>query len=261
MDVRDHNRKAWDQAVKTGNKWTLPVGDDEIQAARKGDCRILLTPTQPVPMDWLVPMASRKILCLASGGGQQGPILAAAGADVTVFDNSPVQLAQDRMVADRYDLCLKTVEGDMRDLSAFPDNTFDLIVHPVSNVFVPEILPVWKEAFRVLQEGGELIAGFNNPVRYIFDEEDYTQGKLTLRYSIPYSDLDYLEKDDAIKKRVEAGAPLEFCHSLEDQIAGQIEAGLVIIGFYEDRDLAEDPLISRFMPTYMATRAWKVRAS
>jgi 2-polyprenyl-3-methyl-5-hydroxy-6-metoxy-1,4-benzoquinol methylase len=70
------------------------------------------------------------VLCLASGGGQQGPILAAAGARVTVFDNSPQQLAQDRFVARREGLTLETVEGDMRDLSVFADVSFDLIVHP-----------------------------------------------------------------------------------------------------------------------------------
>ena len=92
-------------------------------------------------------------MCLASGGGQQGPILAAAGADVTVFDNSPRQLEQDRYVADRDGLHLQTVEGDMRDLSCFPDESFDLIVHPVSNVFVPDVKPVWREAYRVLKPG------------------------------------------------------------------------------------------------------------
>ena len=81
------------------------------------------------------------MLCLASGGGQQGPILAAAGANVTVFDNSPRQLAQDRLVADREGLAIETVLGDMADLSAFPDARFDLIVHPVSNVFVPDVRP------------------------------------------------------------------------------------------------------------------------
>ncbi|MCG2753903.1 MAG: class I SAM-dependent methyltransferase [Desulfobacteraceae bacterium] len=262
MDIRDHNRKAWDHQAKTYNRWTIPASDDDILEAQKGNCRIFLTPSKPIPVDWLMPLVSRKVLCLASGGGQQGPLLAAAGAEVTVFDNSPEQLARDRLAANKHRLDLKTVEGDMSDLSFFPDNTFDLIVHPVSNLFVPNILPVWQEAFRVLQEGGELLSGFNNPVRYIFDEEDYEKGVLTPKYAIPYSDLDYLDQDEAIKKRIEGGSPLEFCHTLEDQISGQIEAGLVIIGFYEDRDLEEDHhMISRFMPTYMATRAWKVRGS
>ena len=118
------------------------------------------------------------MLCLASGGGQQGPILAAAGANVTVFDNSPNQLAQDRLVADREGLTIETVLGDMADLSAFPDARFDLIFHPVSNVFAPDVRPVWKEAFRVLRPGGSLLAGFMNPVQYLFDDIALERGEL-----------------------------------------------------------------------------------
>jgi hypothetical protein len=56
------------------------------------------------------------ICSLASGGGQQGPILAAAGAKVTVLDNSPRQLEQDRLVAFRHALPVTTVEGDMAEI-------------------------------------------------------------------------------------------------------------------------------------------------
>jgi len=41
--------------------------------------------------------------CLASGGGQQGPVLAAAGAHVTVFDNSPRQLAASFVITGFYE--------------------------------------------------------------------------------------------------------------------------------------------------------------
>jgi SAM-dependent methyltransferase len=129
------------------------------------------------------------VLCLASGGGQQGPILAAAGARVTVFDNSPQQLAQDRHVARRDRADLATVEGDMRDLSAFADASFDLIVHPTSNLFVPDVRPVWRECFRVLRPGGVLLAGFCNPILYLFDQELADDGVLQVRHALPYSDL------------------------------------------------------------------------
>src|SRR5580658_7124734 len=98
------------------------------------------------------------MLCLASGGGQQGPILAAAGANVTVFDNSPAQLAQDRLVAEREGLVIETVQGDMANLCVFKDARFDLIIHPVSNVFVPDVKPVWREAYRILKPGGALLS-------------------------------------------------------------------------------------------------------
>ena len=115
-----HNRSAWDREVDTGNEWTVPVGPDVIAAARAGTWSVVLIGYDPVPRDWFpAELAGSNVLGLASGGGQQGPVLAAAGARVTVLDNSPRQLAQDRMVADRENLQLATVLGDMRDLSAF----------------------------------------------------------------------------------------------------------------------------------------------
>src|SRR5262249_37175453 len=130
MDVRDHNRRAWDAQVAGGNRWTIPVTPAVIAAARRGEWEILLTPTRPVPRPWFPPLGDRDLLGLASGGGQQAPILAAAGARVTVLDNSPAQLAQDRLVAEREGLGIRTVEGDMADLRSFADASFDLVFHP-----------------------------------------------------------------------------------------------------------------------------------
>ena len=101
MDIREYNRKAWNKEVERENEWTIPVSAEEVAEARAGRWRIVLTPTIPVPASWHPELAGADVLCLASGGGQQGPILAAAGANVTVFDNSPRQLAQDRFVAER----------------------------------------------------------------------------------------------------------------------------------------------------------------
>ncbi len=134
MDVIRYNREAWDREVERQNKWTVPVGRDVIEAARRGRWEVVLTETKPVPMAWFPDLEGADVLCLASGGGQQAPVFAAAGARVTVFDNSPAQLAQDRLVAERESLELRTVQGDMRDLSAFADGSFDLVFHPVSNL-------------------------------------------------------------------------------------------------------------------------------
>jgi SAM-dependent methyltransferase len=254
IDVVEHNKRAWNRQVEKKNVWTVPVSSREIADARNGDWRVLLTPTKPVPASWFPPLPGLDILCLGSGGGQQGPILAAAGADVTVFDNAPRQLAQDRLVAEREGLDLSTVEGDMADLSCFPDQTFDLIFHPVSNVFVPAVRPVWREAHRVLRPGGSLLAGFCNPVIYIFDLDLYDQGILTAKYAIPYSDLASLS-DEEKAKYLSEDVPIEFGHSLGDQIGGQIDAGFVVVGFFEDAD-PNEPL-SRHLPGFMATRAIK----
>jgi SAM-dependent methyltransferase len=257
MDIRGHNRKAWDRSVDEGIRWTQPVGADTVNRARRGELEVFLTPTKPVPIKWFSELTGSRILCLASGGGQQSPVLAAAGAEVTVFDNSPKQLAQDRMVAEREGLQLNLVEGDMADLSAFAGESFDLIFHPCSNAFVPDVSPVWQECFRVLRRGGLLLSGFTNPVRYIFDDERKENGNLEVRYSIPYSDLKDLPPAD-LKTIIDSKQPLEFGHTLEDQIDGQLRAGFVLTGFFEDRYPEEDAdLLSQYLATFMATRALK----
>lgn len=255
LDVRAYNRAAWDREVQKKNPWTIPVSDETIALARRGQWDIILTPTKAVPRTWFPSLNGVEVLCLASGGGQQGPILAAAGAKVTVFDNSPKQLEQDRQVAERHSLALTTVEGDMRNLSMFARESFDLIVHPVSNSFVPEIRPVWREAFRVLRHGGFLLAGFTNPVRYLFDETLLEEGELRVRHRLPYSDLVNLTEAER-RQRIANGEPLEFGHTLEDEIGGQLEAGFVLTGFYEDRYGTKDQL-SDYMATFIATRAVK----
>ena len=255
-DVRRLNRSAWDRLAERGNRWTVPVSPDEIAAARRGTWHIVLTPSKPVPADWFPELESARVLCLASGGGQQGPILAAAGARVTVFDNSPAQLERDRTVAARDHLELDTVEGDMTELGVLEDGSFDLIVHPVSNSFVADVHPVWSECVRVLRSGGELLAGFTNPVRYLFDEVDRASDVLKVVHSIPYSDLDQMSEEQ-IARFVEEGKPFEFSHTLSDQIAGQLRAGLVLIDLYEDGYAPEDDALSRYMRSFIATRARK----
>ena len=250
MDLLEHNRKAWNSEVTKGNRWTVPASAKEIAAARQGDVTIVLTPYKPVPADWLGELAGADVLCLASGGGQQGPILAAAGACVTVLDNSDEQLACDIRLSEEYDLGIRTVRGNMQDLSMLSDTSFDLIVHPVSNCFIDDILPVWREAYRVLRPSGRLLSGFCNPLLYLLDWDQVDSGgDLVLRYAIPYSDLDVLSPEQ-LAQRVQENQPLEFGHSLEDQIQGQIAAGFSIIGFYEDKGEPElDALSSSFIAT------------
>jgi len=258
MDLLKYNREAWENEVRTGNVWTVPVSPEEVAAARKGIATLLLTPLKPVPASWYPAIRGKRVLCLACGGGQQGPLFAAMGADVTVLDNCPAQLARDAEVARRDGLRIALVEGDMRDLSMFADASFDLVFHPVSNVFVDRIRPVWRESHRVLVPGGSLLSGFMNPVAYIFDLDRMERdGSLEVRYRIPYSDLEQLPPD-VLKARIEAKEPLEFGHTLEDQIGGQTDAGFVIAAFYEDRSGWDDP-IDAHLPVYCATLAKKPR--
>jgi SAM-dependent methyltransferase len=255
LNVRDYNRFAWDHQVDNKNKWTIPVDSHTIDTARKGEFSLLLTETKPVPHEWFPPFKDLNLLALACGGGQQGPVFAALGAKVTIFDNSPLQLAQDLQVAARERLDIRTVEGDMRNLTAFSDAEFDLIFNPVSTVFCPEVRPVWQESYRVLRHGGLLLAGFANPIYYMFGTHADEQENLNVRYSIPYSDLKDMEEEE-LDLCIEEGIPLEFGHSLTDLIAGQIDAGFAITGFYED--ICPESHLSKYHPSYIATRALKV---
>ena len=254
MNIYHYNQTAWDREVETGNPWTVPVSPEKIEAARRGEWQIILTPTKPVPMHWFGEIRGADVLCLASGGGQQAPILAAAGARVTVFDNSPRQLEQDRIVAEREGLDIRIEQGTMTDLSRLRDAAFDLIVHPVSNVFIPDVRPVWREAFRVLRSGGSLLSGITNPLVYIFDHHEEEQGRLVVRPSIPYSDLTSLTPEE-LERFTAPGEPLEFGHTLEDQIGGQIDAGFIITGFYEDLDPGR--VLCEYISNYMVTKGVK----
>jgi SAM-dependent methyltransferase len=255
MDVRSYNRDAWNKEVNDGNnRWTQPVTSEVIEKARQGEFSIVLTENIPVPRRWFPSLNGADVLCLASGGGQQGPVLAAVGARVTVFDNSPSQLKQDQLVAEREALSLKTVEGDAADLSLFADESFDLVFNPCSTVFMPDVRAVWRECYRVLRHGGILMTGSMNPVHYIFDLFKMDENILEVAYSIPYSDLTSLSKED-LAEYLEKGLPVEFGHSLTDLLGGQCAAGFQITDFYED--VMFDSPLGKYHPNYFATRAVK----
>jgi SAM-dependent methyltransferase len=254
FDPVAHNRAAWDREVESGNEWTRPVGPEVIARARAGDWSVVLIGYQPVPRDWFpANLAGAAVLCLASGGGQQGPVLAAAGAAVTVLDNSPRQLSRDEEVAARENLAVRTVLGDMRDLSAFPDASFDVVFNPVSNVFCPDLAPVWRESFRVLRPGGILMTGFMNPDIFIFDVTALdSRSELIVRHPLPFTTLDL--PDDERQRAYEAG-PIEYSHSLTEQIGGQFAAGFILTHLTEAPHHAD--ATGRYMPGYIATRAVK----
>ena len=255
MDIRSYNRDAWNREVEGGkNPWSQPVSPEIIAKAKQGEFSILLTENIPTPKRWFPPLKGADVLCLASGGGQQGPVLAAAGARVTVFDNSPAQLKQDQFVAERESLPLRTEEGDAADLSVFADESFDLVFNPVSTVFMSDVRAVWRECQRVLRHDGILMTGFMNPVHYIFDLYKADEGILEVAHSIPYSDLTSISKEE-LEEHMEKGLPVEFGHSLTDLIGGQCDAGFVITDLYEDYML--DSPLHNYHPSYIATRAVK----
>ena len=219
-------------------------------AAVAGDWSMLLTPTRPVPRDWLfADMRGRRVLGLAAGGGQQMPIFAAMGAVCTVLDYSERQIASEELVARREGYEIRAIRADMTRPLPFADEEFDLIFHPVSNCYVEDVGAIWRECARVLRPGGRLLAGLDNGVNYIVDddEERIVQGlpfnPLRNPGLIPAEELD------------EWG--MQFSHTLDEQIRGQIQAGLSLIDLYEDTNGGESRLHKLGIPTFWATCAEK----
>jgi SAM-dependent methyltransferase len=257
MNIIEHNREAWNRESRQGSRWSTPVDAETIRAARHGIWSVILTPTRAVPASWIGELHGRDVLCLASAGGQQAPILSAAGANVVSFDLSDEQLKKDRDVAERDNLTLQCVRGDMADLSVFPAEHFDLVFHPISNLFVPDVAAVWGECFRVLRPGGALLAGFMNPSFFLFDHEEAERsGTLVVKHRLPYPAPGRFDAD-LTGSGTENGRAVEFSHSLESQIGGQIAAGFAIVGFYEDSWSDDATPLNAFSPVAIATRAIK----
>ncbi len=257
MNVQEYNSAAWDRLAENGIEWSVPVSAETIAKARGGDWEVILTPIKSVPREWFGDIKGKDVLCLASGGGQQAPILAAAGANVTSFDNSAKQLELDKLVSERENLHIRLEKGDAADLSRFADASFDLIFNPCSNCFMANLAPVWRECFRVLRRGGALLTGFNNPIVYIFDAAaEENEGVLRVRHRLPYSDTESLNEEEKAA-RIAKNDPFEFSHTLDAQIGGQIAAGFMIAGFYEDYWTDEARLLNKYAPTFISTRAIK----
>ena len=259
INTLTHNEAAWDHQALLQHDWSKPVSSELIEEAQKGQWAVHIT-KKPIPESWLPKnIQGKNILCLASAGGQQGPILAAAGANVTVFDISEKQLEQDLYVAKRNNLSLKTIQGDMCELKGIGDASFDYIIHPISNLYVSNLKPVWEECYRVLGKKGVLLASFYNPILFVFDKNKELEGQGLLRpkYPLPYADIKDLSQE-MLDEKIKNKEAFIFGHSLSSQIDGQLEAGFLLSGFYEDEHPSPRFLIEKYLPTMIATRAIKL---
>ena len=86
MQYQDINAKTIDRWVGEGWIWGVPIDRETFERAKSGEWDVVLTPTVPVPHAWFGALKGKRVLGLASGGGQQMPVLAACGAICTVLD-------------------------------------------------------------------------------------------------------------------------------------------------------------------------------
>ena len=248
MDYQAINAKTIDRWVDEGWEWGRPITHENYLKAKAGDWDVFLTPTKPVPHAWFGDLKGKKILGLASGGGQQMPVFAALGAECTMLDLSSRQIESERQVAEREGYPIRIIRGDMTKPLPFEDGEFDIVFHPVANCYIREVRPVWRECFRVLRPGGALIAGTDHYVNYIVDADE----KMIVN-TLPFDPLKnpeqmaQLEKDDA---------GVQFSHSLEEQIGGQLEAGFILKALYEDVN-GVGRLSEMNIPTFLAMRSVK----
>lgn len=249
MNYQDINAETIDRWVKEGWEWGKAIDHDTFQAAKEGKWEIKLTPVKYVPHSWFGDLQGKKVLGLASGGGQQMPILTALGAKCTVLDYSDQQLESERLVAEREGYDINIVKADMTQPLPFADESFDMIIQPVANCYVEEVKPIWKECYRVLKKGGVLLVGLDNGINYLFDsdEEKYVVNSLPFNPLKNPDQMLQLEKDDS---------GVQFSHTLDEQIGGQLEAGFTLTNLYEDTN-GEGHLHELNIPTFIATRSVK----
>lgn len=249
MSYTDTNAQTIDRWVREGWEWGIPISHEEYQRACAGDWQVHLTTIKYVPRAWFPKsLKGLKVLGLASGGGQQMPILTAAGAECTVFDYSPAQLDAERRVAEREGYAINIIRGDMTKPLPFADESFDLIFHPVSNCYVREVKPIFRECFRILKKGSIFLGGYDLGINYIFDEEE--------KEMINRLPFDPLKNPDQMRQLQEQDCGVQFSHTLEEQIGGQLEAGFVLTDLFEDYN-TEGRLKDFHVPAFIGVRAIK----
>jgi Methylase involved in ubiquinone/menaquinone biosynthesis len=204
-----------------------------------------LPPQSPFPKNGSALCAAKKVLGLASGGGQQLPIFSALGAQCTLLDYSEKQCESERMVAQREGYHIDVIRADMTKPLPFADESFDLIFHPVSNCYVEEVEPIFRECARILKKGGALLGGYDIGLAYAFDAAEEK-----MIYTLPFNPLkDPKVYEDSMKN----GWGIQFSHGVEEQIRGQLRAGLRMTDMYEDTG-SEGNLAAHNIPTFIATR-------
>ncbi len=250
------NEEKWQEFVEKGDLYTLPwlnLKPEDIIDYLNGNIVGFHGPYNKAKLpERLIKirqkmfgnLSEKKVLCLASGGGQQSVLFGLLNAkEITVLDLSKDQLINDEKAARHYGYEVKTVQGDMRDLSMFDGNYFDLVYQPISICFVPDIAKVYEEVFRILIPGGYYMVSHINPATYPASFEGPNNGWDGTGYRIaePYRSGPILQTKDGIENMIEGEITGEFRHLLFEIFGGLTGLGLVIEEVWEDpRHLCND---------------------
>ena len=113
-----------------------------------------------------------------------------------------------------------------------------------------DVRHVWNECFRILKRGGVLLAGFDNGINFLFDED----APLKIAHKLPYNPL---KNPEQYQHSIACDGSLQFSHTLEEQIGGQLKAGFILTDLFEDHDGPGGNDIGEYYPQYIATRAVK----
>ena len=231
-EIQRHNQRVWDGRARGGQAYTEPLTDEELfdPVRRKA------------ALHWLGgDVRSRRVLCLAAGGGRHGVLYALAGAQVTVVDISLEMLRIDRDVAAARGVDVHTVQASMDNMPMFTAGQFDFVVQPVSTCYVPDIGKVYAEVARVLAEGGVYISQHKTPTSLQADVRPSSRGYELVE---PYYRQGPLPRIAGGVFR-EAGA-LEYLHRWEELIGGLCRAGFVIEDFEEPRHADPQAAVGAF---------------
>lgn len=254
MNYVELNADAWTNVKEGLEKYGTAISHEKYMAAVNGELNVTLAGIKIVPQEWFPELKGADVLGLACGGGQQCPVFAAHGANVTVTDISEGQLANEKYVADREGYSINIVKADLSKEFPFEDNSFDVIFNPVSNCYIEDISLMWKECARVIRQGGVLMMAYVKEEHFMFEPDFMNEDCLISRHSLPFNPLRDLSEEQLYAKKKEH-TPIAFSHSLTEQIGGLIKAGFEITDIFEDCD--GGGLFDRYMNSYVAVRAIK----
>ena len=214
------NAAAWDRLALEQAALARPAVDEAFD-----DPRGWLEEAGPQGRRWLPRrLAGLEVLCLAAGGGKHGPLYAAAGARVTVLDISAEMLDLDRQVARERKINLQIIQGSMDDLSMLGRGKFDLVIHPVSTCYVPDVGRVFREVARVTKPGGLYVSQHKAPTSLQATLEPAASG----RYEMVFPQTSSAPLPPAPPSRLREAGTHEFVHSLAALLGGICAAGFSI---------------------------------